>query len=221
MQGFFRGRPRLITALLAICALGALALPSASAAPARTTTAPTTQSPSTTAATVIRSHAGTLTSRVHGTFGKHGKVRGHFKPIRFIVKHGDPYAYGVLHARLIRGNGHVVGHATKRITIPVKTGASSPAGMSGAAGSTSSPMTATGAACDILDLVLGPLDLNLLGLHVHLNKVVLHISAIPGAGNLLGNLLCAVAGLLDQTGLLSTLQLSNLLNRILSALRIV
>ena len=220
MQGFFRGRPRLITALLAICALGALALPSASAAPARTT-APTTQSASTTAAMAIHSRAGTLTSRVHGTFGKHGKVRGTFKPVRFIVRKGDPYAYGVLHATLIRANGHVVGHVTKRITIPLKRGASSTAGTSGAAGSASSPMTATGAACDILDLVLGPLDLNLLGLQVHLNKVVLHVSAAPGAGNLLGNLLCAVAGLLDQTGLLSTLHLSNLLNRILDALRIV
>jgi hypothetical protein len=81
-------------------------------------------------------------------------------------------------------------------------------------------MTAAAASCDILNLVLGPLDLNLLGLHVHLNKVILHINAIPGVGNLLGNLLCAVAGLLDHTGLLSTLQLSNLLNRILSVLRI-
>jgi hypothetical protein len=113
----------------------------------------------------------------------------------------------------------VVGHATKRITIPVKRAASSTAGTTGA-GTASSPKTAAAASCDILNLVLGPLDLNLLGLHVHLNKIVLHINAIPGAGNLLGNLLCAVAGLLDQTGLLSTLQLSNLLNRILSVLRI-
>ena len=53
------------------------------------------------------------------------------------------------------------------------------------------------AACDILNLVLGPLDLDLLGLLIHLNRVVLDIVAVAGAGNLLGNLLCAVAGLLD------------------------
>ena len=47
---------------------------------------------------------------------------------------------------------------------------------------------------------LGPLDLNLLGLVVHLNTVHLNITAVPGPGNLLGNLLCAVAGLLDNTG---------------------
>jgi hypothetical protein len=53
------------------------------------------------------------------------------------------------------------------------------------------------ATCPILHLDLGPLDLNLLGLHVHLNEVVLDVEAIPGPGNLLGNLLCAIAGLLD------------------------
>ena len=53
----------------------------------------------------------------------------------------------------------------------------------------------------MLHLVLGPLDLDLLGLVVHLDKVVLDITAVPGAGALLGNLLCAVVGLLDGTGI--------------------
>ena len=44
---------------------------------------------------------------------------------------------------------------------------------------------------EVLHLVLGPLDLNLLGLVVHLNQVVLDITAQSGPGNLLGNLLCA------------------------------
>jgi hypothetical protein len=52
--------------------------------------------------------------------------------------------------------------------------------------------------CPILHLELGPLDLNLLGLRVQLNQVVLDITAIPGPGNLLGNLLCGVAHLLDN-----------------------
>lgn len=56
-------------------------------------------------------------------------------------------------------------------------------------------------ACPILHLELGPLDLNLLGLRVQLNQVVLDITALPGPGNLLGNLLCAVAGLLDGVDL--------------------
>ena len=70
--------------------------------------------------------------------------------------------------------------------------------------------------CEILDLVLGPLDLNLLGLVVHLDQVHLNITAEQGPGNLLGNLLCAVAGLLD--GSASGGQLANLLNQILSIL---
>jgi len=72
------------------------------------------------------------------------------------------------------------------------------------------------ASCDVLNLVLGPLDLNLLGLEVHLNQVVLDIIATSGAGNLLGNLLCAVAGLLDGGGALG--QISALLNQILGIL---
>jgi hypothetical protein len=80
------------------------------------------------------------------------------------------------------------------------------------------PITASTATCKILHLVLGPLDLDLLGLHVHLNKVVLDITANQGPGELLGNLLCALSHLLDG-GLPSVL--SNLLTaveRIVSAL---
>jgi hypothetical protein len=51
--------------------------------------------------------------------------------------------------------------------------------------------------CDILTLNLDPIHLDLLGLVVDLSAVDLNINAVPGAGNLLGNLLCAVVGLLD------------------------
>jgi hypothetical protein len=54
-----------------------------------------------------------------------------------------------------------------------------------------------GPRCQILILDLGPLHLDLLGLVVDLSAIHLDIHAVPGAGNLLGNLLCAVAGLLD------------------------
>jgi hypothetical protein len=72
------------------------------------------------------------------------------------------------------------------------------------------------ASCDIVNLVLGPLDLNVLGLEVHLNQVVLDIVGTTGAGNLLGNLLCAVAGLLDGGAALG--QIATLLNQILAIL---
>jgi hypothetical protein len=70
--------------------------------------------------------------------------------------------------------------------------------------------------CPILHLELGPLDLNLLGLRVQLNQVVLDITAIPGPGNLLGNLLCAIAGLLDGVDLGGVL--GNLLQSLIDAL---
>ena len=71
-----------------------------------------------------------------------------------------------------------------------------------------------GLACRVLSLVLGPLDLNLLGLRVQLNQVNLLITAIPGGG-LLGDLLCGVANLLNPTGLLGT-TLSQILNSLLA-----
>jgi hypothetical protein len=74
------------------------------------------------------------------------------------------------------------------------------------------PVAGTGS-CKILHLDLGPLDLNLLGLQVHLNEVVLDITAQPGSGNLLGNLLCSVAHLLDNGGPLAGL--TGLLNNLL------
>ena len=54
--------------------------------------------------------------------------------------------------------------------------------------------------------MLGPLHLNLLGLVVDLNQITLNVTAIPGAGNLLGNLLCDVSNLLNTGGTLSTLE---------------
>jgi hypothetical protein len=54
--------------------------------------------------------------------------------------------------------------------------------------------------CQILNLNIQPLHLNLLGLVVDLQAVILDITAVAGAGNLLGNLLCAVVGLLDNVG---------------------
>ena len=50
---------------------------------------------------------------------------------------------------------------------------------------------------------------------------MLDIIAVAGAGNLLGNLLCAVAGLLDGGPLAGLLgQLQTLLNQILAALNL-
>jgi hypothetical protein len=81
------------------------------------------------------------------------------------------------------------------------------------------PVTAAGS-CKILDLTLGPLHLDLLGLVVDLNQVHLTITAQQGPGNLLGNLLCAVANLLNGGLNIGTAlnQLVGLLNQLLGLL---
>jgi hypothetical protein len=78
----------------------------------------------------------------------------------------------------------------------------------------------TGGGCQVLDLVLGPLHLDLLGLNVDLNQVHLNITAQPGPGNLLGNLLCSVTHLLDNTGAANNAvqNLLNILNGLLGGL---
>ena len=75
------------------------------------------------------------------------------------------------------------------------------------------PVAIGAATCDILHLDLGPLSLNLLGLQINLNEVILDITAQTGAGYLLGNLLCAVTGLLDSPS-----GLARILNDILAIL---
>jgi hypothetical protein len=56
-----------------------------------------------------------------------------------------------------------------------------------------SQQAAAGNTCSVLDLILGPLHLNLLGLAVDLNQVHLTITATRGAG-VLGDLFCSLAG---------------------------
>ena len=133
---------------------------------------------------------GTFTDALGGT----GTFVGTFDIQRFVRQGGALAVVGTLTGTLTDSLGNIVGTVTQNITLPV---------------------AATGT-CDILHLVLGPLDLNLLGLQVHLNQVVLDITAQQGPGNLLGNLLCAVAGLLDSGGPLQGLV--NLLNQIVRIL---
>ncbi len=81
------------------------------------------------------------------------------------------------------------------------------------------PVTGVSGSCTILTLSLGAVSLDLLGLMVNLNPVLLAITAQPGPGNLLGSLLCSVANLLNggnTTNLLT--QLTGLVNQILASL---
>jgi hypothetical protein len=67
--------------------------------------------------------------------------------------------------------------------------------------------------CNILFLRIGRIHLDLLGLVVVIEPIEIDVTAVPGPGNLLGNLLCAVAGLLDPNG-----PLADFLDDLLAAL---
>jgi len=95
----------------------------------------------------------------------------------------------------------------------------SPANVTGV--SAAPTAAAVPAPVNILHLALGPVDLNLLGLRVgldncHNGPVTVDITAQPGPGNLLGNLLGGVAHLLDNPS--NPNALANLLTRITNIL---
>lgn len=133
---------------------------------------------------------------VSGTVQNGKQLTGHFNVTQFVTRGGKTYALGTL-------TGKIGNRSVTKSNVAIPTSVQQTTGVSPAA------------TCPILHLVLGPLNLNLLGLTVHLNQVVLDINAQSGAGNLLGNLLCSVANLLNGTGLttpLSGAQLTGLLN---------
>jgi hypothetical protein len=166
-----------------IIALLVLALSAFTLAPLSAAAASNLQTP-TASPTQSIPITGTIPSNAGNTFA------GTLNLINVAVQNGQLVANGTLSGTLTDLNGQPIGTVTD---VPVTL-----------------PLAVTGT-CQILHLTLGPLDLNLLGLVVHLNQVTLDITAQSGPGNLLGNLLCAVAHLLDGGPLTA---LSNLLNQI-------
>jgi hypothetical protein len=168
---------------------------------------------------VASNDLGTATSSFVGSTRDGRAVTGKFIPTKFTHKDGRIRLTGTLRGTIAGKAGVSKAlHFSKVITDRIKR----IDGMSwqdALAGRTATSARAA-VRCDVLNLVLGPLDLNILGLEVHLQRVVLDIVAVTGAGNLLGNLLCAVAGLLDGglSGLLT--QVTSLLNLILGALNL-
>ena len=199
------------------------------AVPGVASASPTSTSSATSVSAPVKSDVAKVKSVVKGTTEDGRKVRGTFTPSSFQVQDGVLMVTGAL-------NGAITGHGprqtfTQSITVPVQSlngqdlTAAAAQGLRSGASALAAPAAAAAlapGACDILNLVLGPLDLNILGLEVHLNQVILDIVAQSGAGNLLGNLLCAVAGLLDGGGILGGLlgQISTLLNQILAILNL-
>jgi hypothetical protein len=145
---------------------------------------------------------------VTGTAKNGSTFAGKYTIERFVAKGGKLYSVGTLSGKL-RG---------KKVT---KENVRMPASLADASARASQlplPPLPPGNACAILSLDLGPINLNLLGLVVRTNQIQLRIDAVQGAGNLLGNLLCGITGILNPSALTSTPlgQLAQVLNAILA-----
>lgn len=133
--------------------------------------------------------------------------KGTYTIERFVTQGGKLFTVGKLVGKAQGG---------KRVT---KQNVKMPATLtSGAAGAQSSQLPPIPGACQILNLVLGPIDLNVLGLRVRTNQINLRIDAVPGAGNLVGNLLCGITNILNPDALAQTPlgQLTQILNALLA-----
>src|SRR4051794_4780062 len=137
---------------------------------------------------------------------------------RFIAKGGKLYSVGTVKGKL--GNKKV----TKENVQAPATVANASAPAAGQAQASQVPPLPLpplppGNACSILSLDLGPINLNLLGLVVRTNQIQLRIDAVQGPGNLLGNLLCGITGILNPAGALANTplgQLAQILNALLA-----
>jgi len=134
------------------------------------------------------------------------KFAGTFTLQRFANDNGKVVAVGIIAGTVSDFSGNVLRTGAQTVAIPVTVG-------DGATATRAAAISAA-AVCPILHLDLGPLSLDLLGLNIDLSRVILDITAVSGAGNLLGNLLCGVVGLLDNpTGLAALLnQILDILN---------
>ena len=135
-----------------------------------------------------------LATPITGT-ADNGSFAGTFTPSKFSAQNGNLLATGVLTGTVSDSSGAAIGTVTRTVTMPA---------------------TIAAATCQVLNLVLGPLHLDLLGLVIDLNQVHLLINAVQAPGNLLGNLLCAITHLLDGTPTAGGL--AALLNAILALL---
>jgi len=123
----------------------------------------------------------------------------------------------------LRVHGLISGGTSGGTSAPNRTFANrpftAPATLSGS-GAAASDARAE-AVCQILNLDIGRITLNLLGLVIDIAPISINITAIPGGG-LLGSLLCALAGLLNPLGAIGQiLMLLRQINRLLDLFQFI
>jgi hypothetical protein len=144
--------------------------------------------------------------------------KGTYTIDRFATRNGKTVAVGTLRGTM-RKNGKTKRVRQAGVIMPAAATGAGPADLPGATAAQNLPDIPT--ACQVLNLKLGPINLNLLGLVVRTNAINVRIDAVPGAGNLLGNLLCSITNLLNPGGALGPLtgainQLTAALNALLA-----
>jgi hypothetical protein len=208
---------RLVTPTLAIVSVillltAAVAVPRVEAAP----------SPSHPLKNGQASVTGTFQNSAAGLKGP-GTFTGTFTIHNVTVEGKHLIAHGTLAGTLKDANGKTksISHTVSLPLSGITEGGTSSSMMRGTMAVGNSPMQ-TGS-CNILTLDIGAVHLNLLGLVVDLSPIHLTITGQTGSGALLGNLLCGVAGLLNNTTLAGLTQqllqdVAQLLNQVLAGL---
>jgi hypothetical protein len=151
----------------------------------------------TTAPATAQPVSGSLTTAIMQVIPGVGTFTGTLTTTSFTLVNGVLNAVGTIAGTFTDVAGNVTTIASQAITIP---------------------LTSFTGTCTILTLHTGAINLSVLGLNISLSPIDLVITATAAPGNLLGNLLCSVAHLLDSGGTLTTL--AALLNQILGAIRV-
>ena len=162
---------------------------------------------------------GGLTVPVSGVAQGVGRVTGTFTIVQFVQLANGLGAEGKFVLTTPKGDTLVT---TATVPVAAATRAATAAATNAATGPSIQQVTDV---CQVLELTIQPIDLNLLGLQVHLDTVHLVINADPTGGllgNLLAGLLCGSAGG-TLSGLLTNLvanlnQIVTILNGILAIL---
>lgn len=141
---------------------------------------------------------GSLTTAIMQVIPGVGTFTGTLTTTGFTLVNGVINAVGAITGTLTSFTGTVLGTVTN---LPVTI-----------------PLTSFTGTCTILTLHTGAIMISILGLNISLSPIDLVITATAAPGNLLGNLLCAVAHLLDTNGTLA--MLVDLLNQILGAIKV-
>lgn len=127
----------------------------------------------------------TLTGIPLSAHEKGRNFKGTLDIVRFEEQDGAMVAIGTITGKVTgKGNGNKP-VSVEDVVIPVDLGDLTAAAARQAGG------VQAQATCDILDLVLGPIDLTLLGLRLQVNQIHIQLTG-DSTGGLLGTLLCPI-----------------------------